>query len=413
MRGGLVGVAALGVLMASGPAGAAADAEGPLLKAGAAAYADSIRPGERRTYTVELDGESSAYVSAVAVPKAGSRMGMRDGIEVSLRTSDGTQCGPVRRRSFLAVGGAYPVADYAERVVKAGGPCRGAGTYRFVVERGDAQGGDDAPLALELKHVSEPPRKGAADGGPVATGGWSSRAPARPSQGAGEEVTGGSGFDDAAALRPGTWKDELRPGETRFYRVWVDAGEQLFADAEFGAAPAGGAPAGSATTGSATAGPAYVVGGVRLGVNNAARGYVMNRTSSYQGRPATVSLATPPAAYGGANPTGEAVRGMRLEGWYFLQASLSPKVRQARVTVTLRVDVAGARKAEPGEPGAGPGPGSGPGHGGVGGESVAAAGESGPRHERLRIIGLAGIATGTALLLGLGAWTFAARRRGG
>ncbi|MFD8994291.1 hypothetical protein [Streptomyces abikoensis] len=428
MRGGLVVVAtAFGVLVgAAGKAEAAGAADepaayrmasgatavqgaensadrGPELKAGASTYTDSIKPKETKYYTVELDAQSSAYVSAVAVPKAGSAMGLRDGIDVSLQAPDGTQCGTARHRSFLSVGGAYPVADYAERVVKPGAACGAPGSYRFVVERGDALGGDASAVPIELKYVAEPPQRTESADTLSAPGAWSSQAPPKPPQGAAEGIAGGTGFNDAAELRPGIWRDELRPGDTRFYRVSVDAGEQLFADAEFGGSDKG---------------VPMVIGGVRLGLNNAARGFVMNKTTGYQGKPATVSLATPPASYGGgAGGGGEAVRGMRFAGWYYLQVSLSPKVRQgsrgAGVPVTLRVDVAGARKADQGV-GRSQGSGGHPGGegGGVGGELVASAG-TGPRKEWLRTIGYVGIGTGTTLLLGLGAWALLARRRDG
>ncbi|MEU3354265.1 hypothetical protein [Streptomyces sp. NPDC037389] len=430
MRGGLVVMAtAFGVLVgAAGKAGAAGAADGPEglvayrmaqgatavqgagngaergpeLKAGASTYTDSIKPKETKYYTVELDAQSSAYVSAVAVPRPGSAMGLRDGIDVSLQAPDGTQCGTARHRSFLSAGGAYPVADYAERVVKPGAACAAPGSYRFVVERGDALGGDASAVPIELKYAAEPPQRTETTDMLGAPGAWSSQAPSKPPQGAAEGVAGGSGFNDAAELRPGVWRDELRPGDTRFYRVSVDAGEQLFTDAEFG--------------GGGGSGP-MVIGGVRLGLNNAARGFVMNKTTGYQGKPAALSLATPPAAYGGGGGGGEAVRGMRFAGWYYLQVSLSPKVRQgaggAGVPVTLRVDVAGARKADQGA-GRPPGNGGGQagGEGGVGGELVASAG-TGPRNERLRTIGYVGIGTGTTLLLGLGVWTWLARRRDG
>ncbi|MEU1312151.1 hypothetical protein ABZ419_25090 [Streptomyces cinnamoneus] len=412
MRGGLVvGTAAFSVFMGAAGAeavdrvdgavpyrtapgatavqGSVSSTGGPSLKAGGV-YTDSLKPGEKKYYTVELDAQSSAYVSAVAAPAPGSSMGLKDGIDVSLQAADGTSCGTGRHRSFLSAGGAYPVADYAERIVKAGGACGAAGTYRFVVERGDAGGGDGAPVPVELKYVSEAPQRGENDG-PTAPGSWSSQAPTELPRGEAERVVGGSGFNDAAELRAGVWKDELRPGETHFYRVSVDAGEQLFADAEFGAAPSPGP---------------FVVSGVRVGLSNAARGYVMNKTGPYQGKPATVSLATPPAAYG-SGTGGEAARGMRFAGWYYLQVSLNPKVRQAGgVPVTLRVEVAGARKADQGA-------GAGKAQNGVGGELVAAAGNSGRRNGRMRMLGYAGIGTGSALLVGLGTWTFIARRRGG
>ncbi|MEV4431798.1 hypothetical protein [Streptomyces sp. NPDC049585] len=365
----------------------------PVLAADPAAYTDSIAPGESRSYGVELDDRASAYVSAVAVPRPGSRMGLRDGIDVSLLAPDGTACGGVRHRSFASAGGAYPLADSAERVVKAaGGACATAGTYRFVVRRGDATGGDAAPVQLELKYTSGPPRHTIAAALPSAPGGWSSQAPSPRPTGRARAVRGGTGFDDAAEIAPGAWQDRIRPGETRFYRVRVDAGEQLFADAEFG-------------SGAAAHGP-YVVGGLRVGLNNPGRGYAMNRTGSYQGRPATVSLATPPAANDGGGDGGEAARGMSLPGWYYLQVSVSPKVREdGGVPVALAVSVAGARPAVATGGGAGGG-----GRQVTGVEPVAAAGPA-RRGERLRILGYAGIGTGSALLIGLGAWSLAARRR--
>ncbi|GAA2922306.1 hypothetical protein GCM10020221_18100 [Streptomyces thioluteus] len=272
-------------------------ADGPLLEAGERTYTDSLAPGEHKTYRVRLDASSDAYVSAVAAPRPGSTMGLRDGIDVSLRAADGTPCGPARHRSFLSEGGAYPLADHAERLAGGGGggACGAAGTYRFVVARGDADGGDPAPVALELKHTSGHPAASSPvpDSGP---GSWSSQPPST-SSGPVHEVAGGSGFNDAAQVRGGTWRDRLRPGETRFYRVAVPAGQQLFAKATFGKA----------------SGP-YVANGVRLGLNDAARGHVMNRTDGYGGQPATVALATPPAAGPGALRGGEAERGMGRAG---------------------------------------------------------------------------------------------------
>ncbi|MFI1178560.1 hypothetical protein ACH4UT_03285 [Streptomyces sp. NPDC020799] len=410
-RGGLVGAAALGMLAAAAAqadaaveeaapvasyrmapdaqelAGSENTADAPLLKPGAHTYKDRLAPGQRKYYAVRLDARSSAYVSAVAVPAPGSSMGARDGISVALEALDGTQCGVGRHRTFLSAGGAYPVADYAERVTATGGACKAAGTYRFVVERGDAAGGDTAAVPVELKYVSAP-----GDPSPTgdSTGDRAARtAPAPGGGGVGVQgggIQGGSGFNDAAEIRPGVWTDELRPGETHFYRVPVGAGQQLAANARFG------------TDQDAASAP-FVIAGVRMGLSNAARGYVMNRTGGYQGKPAELSLTTPAAAVGdGAG--GDAARGMRLAGWYYLQVSLNPKVGQGkpgRVPITLTVDVGKARQ-EAREPGGGMAP------------TSAVAGRH--RDRRLRAVGYAGVTTGSLLLLGLGGWTLAARRGG-
>ncbi|MCD9142662.1 hypothetical protein [Streptomyces albireticuli] len=410
MRGcWLVGTAALGVLAAAGSAGAAGQGRGagavpvyrmapgaqevrgsgsatggPLLRPGSATYTDSVRPGERKYYSVELDAGSSAYVSAVAVPRPGATMGTRDGIDVVLEDAAGTPCGAGRHRTFLSAGGAYPVADYAERVVRQGAPCGAAGTYRFVVRRGDAAGGDTAAVPVELRYETGPAAR--PEDAATSSGAWSSQPPPRSRRTA-AEVVGGSGFNDAAEIRAGAWKDELRPGETRFYRVSVDTGRQLFASARFaGAGDDGTAP--------------YVISGVRLGLSNTARGYVMNKTAGYQGRDATLSLATPPAGAGGGGGGGDAVRGMRFAGWYYLQVSLNPKVGRGgsgAVPVTLDVDVADARVS------AGPVRKS-----SEGGATAARSGEGGGG--ALRVVGYAGVGVGSVLLLGLGVWTVRVRR---
>ncbi|PNE31511.1 hypothetical protein AF335_25895 [Streptomyces eurocidicus] len=354
---------------------------GPLLRPGSATYTDSVRPGERKYYSVELDAGSSAYVSAVAVPRPGATMGTRDGIDVVLEDASGTPCGAGRHRTFLSAGGAYPVADYAERVVRPGAPCGAAGTYRFAVARGDATGGDSTPVPVELRYETGPAAR--AGDTTASSGAWSSQPPPRSRRPA-ADVVGGSGFNDATDIRAGSWKDELRPGETRFYRVEVGAGRQLFASARFGGAGGDGtAP--------------YVISGVRLGLNNAARGYVLNKTAGYQGRDATLSLATPPAGAGGSGGGGDAVRGMRLAGWYYLQVSLNPRVGRAgsdAVPVTLDVDLADAGvSAAPSV------------HKLVGGGAAAGGGGG-----VLRVVGYVGVGVGSGLLLGLGVWTVRVRR---
>ncbi|MGW1071409.1 hypothetical protein [Streptomyces sp. NPDC002537] len=359
---------------AQGVTGSENTADAPQLQSGGRTYRDTLEPGRRKYYTVHLDAGSSAYVSAVAIPRPGGSMGSRDGIEVALAAPDGKQCGPGRHRTFLSAGGAYPVADYAERAAGAGGACAAAGTYRFSVERGDAAGGDPAAVPVELKYMTGP-----ADAAPADT---------RAVAGSRTATPGGSGFNDAVEIRPGTVDDELRPGETHFYRVPVEAGQRLAASARFGDAPD-------------VAGPPYVITGVRMGLNNAARGYVMNRTGGYQGTPAALSLTTPPVADGTDTTGGDAARGMRLAGWYYLQVSLNPKVGQGRpakgpvkVPVTLTVDVGKDVK---------PPPRSAP-------SGLSAATAAHTHDDRLRLVGYVGTTTGSLLLLALAAWTWAARR---
>ncbi|MEU5125603.1 hypothetical protein J7W19_20625 [Streptomyces mobaraensis NBRC 13819 = DSM 40847] len=348
----------------------------PLVPSGRTAT-DTIAPGERKFYAVRLDGTSDAYVSAVAAPRPGGTPGLRDGIDVSLRRADGIPCGPSRHRSFLAEGGAYPLADHAERLAGTGGPCAAAGTYHFVVARGDADGGDSTPVALELTAVTHHPPVTPNFTAPPGT--WASEPPSEPA-GPAKGITGGRGFNDAADVRTGTWKDTIRPGETRFYRTPVTTGHQLFAKATFGDAP-GHVP--------------YVANGVRMGLNDAARGHVTNRTDGYQGRAVTVPLAAPPPG-----------RDTGPEGWYYLQVSLNGKAGQGRseaVPITLVVTTAPARSAPTGPPGPRT-------HRAPDGAALRTAAASPEPDGRLKAVGYAGVGTGTALLLGLGGWYLAARR---
>ncbi|MBZ4318471.1 hypothetical protein [Streptomyces huiliensis] len=354
--------------------GAPAATAAPPLVPGDRTATDTIAPGERKFYGVLLDGTSDTYVSAVAAPRPGGAPGLRDGIDVSLQRADGTRCGPARHRSFLAEGGAYPLADRVERLAGTDGPCAGAGTYHFVVTRGDADGGDSDPVPLELTTVTRHPTAAATS--PSTPDTWSSEPPPGPT-GPAQHITGGSGFNDAADVRTGTWKDTIRPGETRFYRTPVTTGRQLFAKATFGDAP-GRVP--------------YTANGVRLGLNDATRGHVTNRTDGYQGHPVSVPLAAPPPG-----------RATGPEGWYYLQVSLNAKAAYGRseaVPITLTVATAPARS----------GPAAPRTHRGPDGTAVRGAAVAPGPDGRLRAVGYAGIGTGSALLLGLGGWYLAARR---
>ncbi|SPE57833.1 hypothetical protein SNS2_3483 [Streptomyces netropsis] len=428
-RGGLVGIAAMGALMTAGPAGAVGNAEdggayrmapganpvkgaatagdAPLLAEGM--YTDSLKPGATKYYGVELDDASSAYVSAIAVPREGSVPGAQDGIGVSMRTADGRRCGLGHQRTFAAQGGAYPTGDYAERVVEPRGVCRGAGRYVVTVTRGEATGGSTAALPIELAYMSEPAVRKGTEGSPAAggkstPGAAQESAASRPaaSGGAEQSAEGGTGFNDAAEVRAGSVKGSVEPGGTRFYRVPVGWGQRLRVTADFGAAPSGSA--------------FHAANGVRLALSNTARGLVANRNGGYQGKPKSLSLETAPVAY--ANRLGAgldaATKAMRFAGAYYLQVSVHPAVAgkvSGSVPFTLRIGVEG-------EPAKGPEYVKDPGE--FGGSMLPLAGDGtvpggvrdggSGRSDRLRLVGYAGVGTGSVLLLGLGGWSLAARR---
>lgn len=361
--------------------GTPASTDGPRLWPGT--YTDTISTGEKKYYRVELDDRSNAFVSTVLAPPPESEIGVTDGIRVSLESTDGVKCSNSVDVTFRG-GTARPIADYATRRIEANRACRRAGIYLYSVEWIGSGGGGPGPdgWPIELKYMSEPGLK-AETVLPSAPSTWSSGAP-EPSVGRAKSVSGGSGFNDAPTVGQGAWKDELSPGESRFYKVPVEWGQQLFLDAEF--------------ANSTNDQPPLVLDGLRLALFNTARGFVDSASVNYAGKPAAVALGTAPAAFSNRSTSQVATSAMRFSGWYYVRVSLDRRVDSA-LPMTLRVGVKG-------EPQPGP----------VYDGDAAAAGfgitdEGQETALPLKAIGIAGISVGTVLVLALAVWTVLGRRR--
>ncbi|MFD9502061.1 hypothetical protein [Streptomyces sp. NPDC060035] len=365
--------------------GTASSADGPELER-AGIYTDTIGRGQKKYYRVQLDDTSNAFVSTVLAPPPGSRSGILDGIRVSLASTDGTQCGTGESVTF---GGesTRPVAGYASRRIESNRPCQQAGEYLYTVEWAGAGTGGAAAQdwPIELTYMAEPGLKpGAAD--PQVPTGWSSKAPSSNS-GTPRKATGGTGFNDAAAVDQGAWRDDVRPGESRFYKVPVAWGQQLFLRAQL--------------ANSASGSGSFAVNGLRLALYNTARGQVADKSTSYTGAPTGLDLGTAPAAYANRSSSGSGgQQAMRFQGWYYIQVSLDPKVPSS-VPLTLDVDLKGTAQAGPAYDGDAEAAGF-----GLADTGVAAGGSV-----TMRVVGIAGIGIGTVLVLGLGAW-YAIGRRG-
>ncbi|MHC0430752.1 hypothetical protein ACX6XY_11250 [Streptomyces sp. O3] len=393
--------------------GASSGADAAVLEAGAT-YRSSIGPNDgKRYYRVRLDAESAAYVSAVVVPRLGTRVTYRDGLSARLLDDRGRSCGRGSGTAgFRSAAYPRPIVASAERLVRPGGGwCQAAGTYDFVIERKSAtadHGGvaaDGDSWDLELTFVEEP-RLSSGGGATHAPRAWDSTAPRLPA-GAARDRTGGTSFHTAAELSGGVWKDRVRPGQTRFYRVPVDWGQRVAAEATL-----------SRTTGDGGAGGSggAVPNALRLTLHNPARIKVTARGRLFQGEPASAALdPLPPVAYENRYGTVGKVRETRFPGWYYLKVSLSPALRERYgdqgLGVTLRVAVTGeARRgiAYAGDPGVFQ-----VGAAGRGGAGGASDGASGGAYDRstMRVVAVAGIGTGTVLVLGLGVWAVVARRR--
>ncbi|WP_434592455.1 hypothetical protein [Streptomyces sp. A5-4] len=364
------------------------------LKAGET-YKDSIKPGGKLFYRVVLDAKSNAYVSATAVPKPGTKVAYADELKVTLQDRDSSSCS-YDTAQFNAEF-ARPIGTYASRTIeKDSTTCQSADTYYVLIERTSEATSSSEPWDLEIRHVTEPALKGA--GPTAAPENWPSASPAPPT-GAPRDRKGGTSFFNAPGLEQGEWRDKLKPGESRFYKVPVDWGQQLFVSADL----------------SSATGEGYVPSALAVSLFNPARGLVDSHNNlAYDGKPKSAELdPLPPVAYENRYDSKESVNAMRFAGWYYLRVSLNPAVEKPfgakALGLTLRLNVKGDAKQAPAYAGS------------AGAFQVtdddrdqAASGQSTPGAEKsdtMRLVGAAGIGAGTVLVLGLGGWMLIARRR--
>ena len=218
--------------------GALSSGEGPDI--GPGFHTDSIGPGEKKYYSVSLDAKSSAFISAVATPEPGAKVqSVGEGLNIAIETVDGDACAGSNQADFSSDGTAYPIADYATRIIGAEDECQKAGPYLFSVEREGAETSAPGRWPLEIRFMSEPGLKSSLPGAPADN--RAEEEPPTPVSGSAKKrAHGGTGFNDAGAVSRGVWKDRIRPGETRFYRVPVEWGQQLNAAVELGSAKSPG-----------------------------------------------------------------------------------------------------------------------------------------------------------------------------
>jgi len=360
-------------------------------------YRSSLPKGASVYYGLDLDATSNVYVSVTAVPPAGTTVAATDGIKVSMRNSEGTGC-THRSASFGAGRSPHPVAAWAVR--EAGKAlCKGGGTYYVLVERVDASDSSSDTWGLELTAVSEPSLAQA--GSTEAPQVWDSASPEAVT-GEARHRAGGSGFAGAVAVGQGAWRDDIGPGRTLFYKVPVDWGQQLSVTVELGAS--GG-------------GSGYVTRALDLALYNPVRASVDEAGLGYRGGERSVALEPlPPVEYRNRYSVIDHENGMRFAGSYYLvvhlDAELADDFGQGPFPVTLRVRVDGTAHNGPGYA-ARPEPRNvfdvtaqdraaavtGPGSVGGGGDTA------------MKVLAVAGIGAGTALLATLGVWTVSARRR--
>ncbi|MGW5396370.1 hypothetical protein [Streptomyces sp. NPDC003952] len=384
-------------------AGKPSTAGAPQLKDGSV-YKDSIAPGERY-YRLNLDDRSSVYVSAVLQPPGGAKVSYSDGLEVDVLSIENRSCqsGPGR----VSFGyDPVPISAVGGRIMQEDAGCQQGGTYYVKVTRETAKGGDPAAWPLELR-VQREPKLGGSNAPTTAPSVWPSASPTLPGTDAAARA-GGTGFNDARALGTGVWSDELRPGQTRFYRVPLDWGQQLGLAAELSA-------------GTMTKDSGYASPGLSVALYSPYRSLIETEDASYDGKQTGLTLPrTPPVAYENRFASDRKAGAVRVAGWYYVAVTMAGKVGEftkeaVPVPLTLRTQIIGT-------PGKAPAYAEDLAAGGFGvgsedrtaareGTTVVEAGAAAANRSVMRVVAGAGFGTGTLLLLVLGGWILLARRR--
>ncbi|OKJ71959.1 hypothetical protein AMK31_33955 [Streptomyces sp. TSRI0107] len=352
-------------------------------------------------YRLDLDATSNAYVAATAVPGPDAGVSASDGVDVSVQDGDGRSCS-YDRKIIGSSRSPRPITAWGARET-GGTRCADSGTYYVVVERvrpgGATAGSAPEPWELELTVVTEPQpaRPGATD----APRAWDSASPVPPADEP-ERRPGGAGFDTAATVGQGGWSAEIEPGQTLFYEVPVDWGQQLSATAELGSA--GGDDRHD-----------YAVGALNLALHNPVRALVVDDGTGYDGRQQSASLdPLPPVDFANRYATADRVSGMRFAGSYYLvvhlAAQVAEKVGPGPFGLTLRVRVKGD-------------PQDGPLYADrsvpeglfdlTEGEREASADSAGGDGVAMKAVAAGGFGAGTLILVGLAVWTVRGRRRSG
>jgi hypothetical protein len=389
--------------------GAADTADAESLEPGTT-YRSSLPSDGKVYYRLQLDGTSTVYVAATAVPPTDLAVTPTEGVRVSVQDADGRSCSAPDTASIGAGRSPRPLTVWGARQLSPNRSlCQGAGTYYVVVERVLRTESSPGDWDLELAPVLEPRlRKAGSTSAPEA---WDSATPSPPA-GAAVRVRGGGGFGSATALEQGVWRDDVRPGQTLFYEVPVDWGQQVYAIADLSSSSGGGAGGG------------FVPGGVNLALYNPVRGLVDATSISYNGSQKSGALAAlPPVGYDNRYAVSDRVNGMRFAGAYYLVVHLAARVGEefgdGPVGLMLRVRVKGEATSGPGYAGQSEPSGifqvgllgRGSGAAGEAGSSDGDGGGGGGGDTGMRLVAVGGIGAGTVVLVVLGVWVVVGRRR--
>ncbi|WP_328673882.1 VWA domain-containing protein [Streptomyces sp. NBC_00322] len=308
-------------------------------------YLDTIGPGEKRYYGVELDSLSTVDFSATAVPQPGAAVDTFDVLRTSIAYGTDSAC-ETSTQHFFQKEGATPLTSAVARIPseKGTGGCDRAGRYWLVVERQSKKDSDAARWPLELTYGTEKQ---------LPTG--VTPAQSQPEYGAGDkgaqlptgdprDVTGGTGFNDARQIGQGVWRDKVLPSQTLWYRVPVGWGQQLRYDVEFANEPT---VEGSSSVWSYGATQVFTPGRAPVGGGTGE----FNPQTIYNGRPMALEMGTVPVAWTNRHESNPNVIPVHTKGAFYIAVTLGAKAAEIaenpQIGVVLRVAVLGDELAGP------------------------------------------------------------------
>jgi hypothetical protein len=325
--------------------GATSRVGAPLLTPGHT-YRDTIAKGASRFYAVRLGSTqetggsvaepATTYLSAFAVPRPGSTVGLFAGLTLRLMTPGGTLCDSYDA-DVTGVNATAPVGGAVRRPGAAADVCQAAGTYLLQVERKSTASSSDDVWPLDVRYMVEPALGAPPPGAPAVP----TYAPADPAPPTGlpVPVAGEPGMDGSGTRLPGTgvYTDRVPAGQTRYYRVPLYWGQRLSVTADFGG-----------TT--VTRAGGLAADGVDLALFSPARGYVTGQSLSYAGHAAAITAQTPRVLYDNRLSSDSRVNSAAVAGWYYVKVSVHPQVASftsGDVPLTLRLRISGDREPAP------------------------------------------------------------------
>ncbi|WP_406100195.1 vWA domain-containing protein [Streptomyces sp. NBC_01013] len=322
--------------------GAATADRAPVLVPGQ--YLDTIGPGEKRYYAVDLDAVSTVDLAATAVPQPGAAVDTFDALSTRLEYDAYGSCGTHTAR-FLQKEGAVPLTSAVARIRSKEGTrtCDRAGRYRLVVERESKKGSDAARWPLELVYGVEAPlatgvtpAQSQTEYGP---GGKEAALPA----GDPREVHGGTGFNDAETIGQGVWRDRILPSQTLWYRVPAGWGQQVRYDVEFA-----NEPTVDRTTVTYSYGATQLYTPARYPLTG---GGEFQQSRMYSGRPSAVAMGGVPVAWTNRYENRTDVQPVHAGGAFYISVTLGAQAAEIaenpQIGLVLRVSVLGDERAGP------------------------------------------------------------------